>query len=119
MQDTQKCIKLVLVYDKVKLKTSLNSHHFLYIMLAKACQYTQFNSAVLAVMLRVMCVCVRVVCDEWLEVRFEEADIAEGIMSSVVQLRTTWLQLIHLKLHSKLPLVNLHVCILSFPETYF
>lgn len=42
--------------------------------------------------------CTRIVCDGWLELRFTDSDAAEQIMSSVIQLRATWQNLLKLRL---------------------
>lgn len=40
----------------------------------------------------------RIICDEWLEIDFEEVDQAETIISAVLKLRTTWQHLLLQKL---------------------
>lgn len=40
----------------------------------------------------------RIVCDEWLEIRFESPEDAETVVESVVRLRTTWHHLLKQKL---------------------
>jgi len=44
--------------------------------------------------------CSRIVCDEWLEMTFENAEDGEAILSAAVRLRAAWQQLLHLKLKS-------------------
>ncbi|XP_060072123.1 probable ATP-dependent RNA helicase DHX34 [Ylistrum balloti] len=42
--------------------------------------------------------CTRLVCDSWLEIRFSDEESAQHIMSSVIQLRATWQNLLTLRL---------------------
>ncbi|OWF54057.1 probable ATP-dependent RNA helicase DHX34 isoform X1 [Mizuhopecten yessoensis] len=42
--------------------------------------------------------CTRLVCDGWLEIRFPDEESAQHIMSSVIQLRATWQNLLTLRL---------------------
>ncbi|KAL3866336.1 hypothetical protein ACJMK2_043642 [Sinanodonta woodiana] len=42
--------------------------------------------------------CTRIVCDGWLEIQFVQEESAEHVISSVIQLRATWQNLIRLRL---------------------
>nr|KAG5694320.1 hypothetical protein BaRGS_035188 [Batillaria attramentaria] len=42
--------------------------------------------------------CTRLVCDDWLEVRFPDPESAELVMSSMINLRSTWHGLLQLRL---------------------
>ncbi|XP_071098755.1 probable ATP-dependent RNA helicase DHX34 [Haliotis cracherodii] len=42
--------------------------------------------------------CTRLVCDGWLEIRFPDAESADGVISSILHLRATWLNLLQVRL---------------------
>ncbi|XP_078313868.1 putative ATP-dependent RNA helicase DHX34 isoform X2 [Crassostrea virginica] len=46
--------------------------------------------------------CMRLVCDGWIEIRFAEEDAAASTLSSVIQLRATWQNLLKLRLKDTL-----------------
>ena len=49
-------------------------------------------------MLVIICVFVRILCDGWLELTLDDPDEAEAVLSAAVKLRSTWQQLLELKL---------------------
>ncbi|CAL1528445.1 unnamed protein product [Lymnaea stagnalis] len=42
--------------------------------------------------------CTRLICDGWLELKFSTAEIAEMVVSSIIQLRSTWHSLLQVRL---------------------
>lgn len=50
--------------------------------------------------------CTRLICDEWLELRFLEAETAQKILSNVLTLRTSFEKLFRLRLQNRLRKYN-------------
>ena len=47
------------------------------------------------------CLLCRLLCDGWMEIKFHEQESAEHMVSSVIQLRTTWQNLLKVRLQGQ------------------
>ncbi|XP_067667167.1 probable ATP-dependent RNA helicase DHX34 [Haliotis asinina] len=50
--------------------------------------------------------CTRLVCDGWLEIRFPDAESADSVISSILHLRATWLNLLRVRLEDTMSMVD-------------